>query len=91
MSALGDAAIQNLSEFAPASLPTRSSDREMTVAYLDSKGQRRIKGGKRLKASQSYPIGFLDLSWNTRVCSCLLIGRGLGKRWQGYEAARKPL
>ena len=33
---------------------------EMVVHYTDGNGRARVKGGKHLKQSQSYPPGFLD-------------------------------
>ena len=79
MGARGEAAIQNLADFAPASLPTTSSPREMAVAYTDSQGRRRVKGGRHLKASQSYPLGLLDILFKTRVCSLTRFGQALAR------------
>lgn len=38
---------------------TNNNEVEMVVHYTDSSGKARIKGGKHLKQSQSYPRGFL--------------------------------
>lgn len=57
---LGDSCIEELGEF---KRPFVESERISLVDhYLDSKGQRRIKGNSNLKGSQSYPVPFLS-SW----------------------------
>ncbi|CAK8987246.1 Uncharacterized protein (Fragment), partial [Durusdinium trenchii] len=49
--------VEDLEDFKPKWLPERE-DVEMAVIYEDSKGLKRVKGGRHLKASQAYPIGF---------------------------------
>ncbi|CAK9103962.1 unnamed protein product [Durusdinium trenchii] len=52
-----DAAIDQLEDFRPRHLPPPPPV-EMAVIYTDSSGKQRVKGGKHLKASQSYPLPF---------------------------------
>lgn len=42
-------------DYAPRHRPN-TENVEMAVIYTDGKGRRRVKGGKHLKASQSYPL-----------------------------------
>ena len=51
--------IGELHEFRPLSLPAPTQPIEMVVRYTDSSGRSKIKGGRHLKQSQSYPKGFL--------------------------------
>lgn len=51
--------IGELHEFRPLSLPAPTEPIEMVVRYTDSSGRSKIKGGRHLKQSQSYPKGFL--------------------------------
>ena len=51
--------IEDLHEYRPLRLPTVEHSVEMVVHYKDAKGQDRIKGGRDLKNSQSYPVQFL--------------------------------
>ena len=48
--------MQNLDEFRPlrCQLPKHEA-KEMAVSYIDKNGVKRVKGGKDLKSSQSYP------------------------------------
>ena len=46
--------IQELNDFADRSLRPENQS-EMIVRYEDSEGNKRIKGGSDLKASQAYP------------------------------------
>ncbi|CAK9026290.1 unnamed protein product, partial [Durusdinium trenchii] len=48
--------VEDLEDFKPKWLPERE-EVEMAVIYEDSKGLKRVKGGRHLKASQAYPIG----------------------------------
>lgn len=43
----------------PGQLPKHTGEKQMIVSYRDGTGKARIKGGKDLKASQSYPLWFL--------------------------------
>lgn len=52
--------IEELHNFRPLRLPSDQGPVEMVVHYQDSKGRARIKGGRHLKQSQSYPKGFLS-------------------------------
>ena len=52
---LGSEELDNLEDFAPAWLPP-TEPVQMAVIYQDKKGKTRVKGGKDLKGSQSYPI-----------------------------------
>ena len=36
----------------------QDSTKQVTVKYTDSKGEARVSGGKDLKATQAYPVGF---------------------------------
>lgn len=51
----------------PSQLPTHNDQKQMVVSYRDSAGKARIKGGKDLKSSQSYPrwllAGIITLSF----------------------------
>ena len=50
--------IGQIMDFKPLRLPPKQH-REMAVIYVDSSGRKRVKGGKHLKQSQSYPMPFL--------------------------------
>ena len=50
--------ISEINEFRPQRLPSQQPV-EMVVRYTDGHGQSRVKGGKHLKQSQSYPKAFL--------------------------------
>ena len=54
----GDRCIEELSEFKPRYLPPLPPV-QMSIRYVDSAGKQRIKGGRDLKSSQSYPLQFL--------------------------------
>lgn len=50
-------------DFAPSWLPP-AAEVEMAVKYVDRHGKQRVKGGKHLKGSQSYPVPFpCSRSW----------------------------
>ncbi len=49
--------INELPQFQPAWLPEREPV-QMAVRYKDHAGRERVKGGKDLKSSQSYPVQF---------------------------------
>ena len=54
--------IDQLHEFRPRGLPQRdASEVQMVVHYTNSAGEARIKGGRDLKQSQSYPLPLLCL------------------------------
>ena len=56
---IGESMIDELDEFAPAVRVEVRPEVEMAISYTDRSGRRRVKGGRHLKSSQSYPIGFL--------------------------------
>jgi len=49
--------VERLMEFAPSWVPP-APEVEMAVKYIDRRGKQRVKGGKHLKGSQSYPVPF---------------------------------
>ena len=51
--------IDQLHVYRPPRLGDTNNEVEMVVHYTDSSGRARVKGGKHLKQSQSYPRGFL--------------------------------
>lgn len=53
----GDPAISELSDFAPRphELPQQQEAVQMAITYTDGAGRTRVKGGRDLKGSQSYP------------------------------------
>lgn len=54
--------IEQLHEFCPRVLPAvDTSEIQMVVHYTNSAGQAKIKGGRDLKRSQSYPLPLLCL------------------------------
>lgn len=52
---------QEIEDIVQWQLPRRLQQREMTVRYVNGKGERRFHGGKDLKSSQAYPKGYLGL------------------------------
>ena len=62
-SAAGHQFIEDLGEFAPRWLP-EIEEVQMAVHYKDSNGKDRVKGGKDLKNSQSYPLPFFPQLFN---------------------------
>ncbi|CAK9050135.1 unnamed protein product [Durusdinium trenchii] len=49
--------VEDVDDFRPRWLPPREAV-EMAVVYQDGRGVTRVKGGRHLKASQAYPLGF---------------------------------
>ena len=74
---LGRESIEDIEEFAPPAPKSTPSDDEveMAVVYYDRNGVKRVKGGRHLKASQSYPLGWLvrKRSSITEEGPCLII------------------
>ena len=71
--------IEDLPNFRPTSLPELPKA-EMAIRYYDKAGKARVKGGKYLKSSQSYPVLFhpqlAHLRHHTKVLqeqTCLLV------------------
>lgn len=58
----GHIEVYDLPMFKPRHLPAIDAGDlpEMVEHYQDSRGQMRVKGGKRLKGSQAYPLAFLE-------------------------------
>lgn len=54
----GHSDVERLGDYAPSWLPA-TAPVEMAVIYYDKRGVKRVKGGKHLKSSQSYPLPFL--------------------------------
>jgi len=50
--------INELPQFQPTWLPERE-EVQMAIKYQDHQGKARVKGGRDLKSSQSYPVPFL--------------------------------
>lgn len=53
--------IEEINNFRPVRTPAVQEPMEMVIHYKDAKGRDKIKGGRHLKQSQSYPKGFLFL------------------------------
>ena len=54
----GHQIIEELEDFKPRMLPVVQEPVEMAVRYKDANGKDRVKGGRDLKSSQSYPLGW---------------------------------